>query len=142
MATQSLLKHLQCSGFIIKTSHVPYSISTTTIKCAKVFFSNLTPGHLEQHEVRRPHRLLPSRYLYTVTLTLSYPPHDFPNLNSSRGSPKFPEPSPTLPSPPCGSPVGPLSSHCVRLDLGRGLRPLPPGSLLKYLLSAQPVPGT
>lgn len=141
MAMQSLLKNFQCSELYYKTSHIPYSVSTTTITCEKVFFSNLIPAHLEQHTLEG-HRLLPFRYLYTVTLSLSYQPCDFSNLNSSSGFPKFPELSPTLLTLPWGSPVGLLSCHCVWFDPGRVLRQMPPRSLLKYLLSAQHVPGT
>ena len=47
------LSTFSAQGFMNKTSHSPHSISTTTILCAKVFFSNLISAHLEQHKVKR-----------------------------------------------------------------------------------------
>lgn len=63
------LSTFSAQGFIMKTNHVPYAISTTTIKCEKVF-SNLIPAHLEQHRLEG-HRRLPFRYLCTQSLSPS-----------------------------------------------------------------------
>lgn len=95
MPIQSLLTCFQCQGFITKTSHSPCSIPTATITCEKVFFSNLIPAHLEQHKVKRPQTSAFEIFVH-VTLSLSYPPCDFSNINSSGSFPRFPEPSASL----------------------------------------------
>lgn len=134
------LSNFNAQEFIIKTSHIPSSISTTTIMDEKLFFSNLVSAHLDQHIVRRP-QILPFRYMYTAALpSLSHPVTSLTQMVQW-----IPKVSRILshPAPCClGLSSWPLQQPPSVGWPGQGTAATASRSLLKYLLGAQHVPGT